>query len=70
MTEVPTVGLARQVLHDGVGRGRERYGDQRTGDSGDQDAAADRQDHAERELAEDYAELGNEPPTEEALKHE
>ena len=27
-------------------------------------------DEAERELAEDYAELGNEPPTEEALKHE
>src|SRR6478752_6247842 len=26
-------------------------------------------DDAERELAEDYAELGNEPPTEEALKH-
>ena len=27
-------------------------------------------DDAEQELAEDYAELGNEPPTEEALKHE
>src|SRR3954454_11690185 len=41
-------GLARQMLYDGVGGRRERYGDQRPGDPGEQDAGGDRDDHAQR----------------------
>ena len=45
---VPDVGGVGEVLHDGVDRRRERYGDQGAGDAGDEDADADRDDHAER----------------------
>ena len=41
-------GLGREVLDDGVGGGRERYGDQGAGDAGEQDPGGDRDDHAER----------------------